>query len=589
MKPHVCLHMIVKDEADIIERCLASVLPHVDAAVIVDTGSTDGTMNILDRVLSASGKPSMFVSLPWKGFAESRTEAMGLARKFARDIATASTDVERGLLGEPDDATWLLFTLDADETLEVEPGFAWPTEGLDAWHMRVDLHGVRFTRTLLTRASTPWRYEGVLHEDVVLDGPYHCGLPVEGALIRSTRDGARAKDPTHYERDAEILLAEHERNPSDARTVFYLANSLRDAGKIEEALKWYDKRALMPGWDQETWACSHERARCMILLGREPKDVLEAHLLAYGCRPGRAETLRQLARYLKQIGAPVVAALFDAEASRTPIPSDLLFVDTQAYAPQPRIGVITAPRPDGTFPLATTLTSCMATDALATPAALRVFSDSLGPVPIPPMVAQEHNDAEGLARIATGGIYGTLNYCRAMEWAAGADGVSVVLEDDVLFSRGWLSRGLALLEAAERATGGAVLLSLHHMFGVLDGVLEDSGISVGEDRLMAAGAHAFPNGSQGIMGRPSTMRAVAGVLRNRMGCETADERATWAMDCGLFRCCQELGLARLFYVHQCMLWHLDGATSTWASKDARWMGDDGAHRAVRKTRHFRPW
>ena len=39
----LCLNMIVRDESAVIERCLASVRPHVDHWVIVDTGSVDDT------------------------------------------------------------------------------------------------------------------------------------------------------------------------------------------------------------------------------------------------------------------------------------------------------------------------------------------------------------------------------------------------------------------------------------------------------------------------------------------------------------------------------------------------------------------
>ena len=51
-----------------------------------------------------------------------------------------------------------------------------------------------------------------------LGGDYH---------IRSRRLGARNRDPRRYARDAEILQAEVDRNPDDARSVFYLAQSYR--------------------------------------------------------------------------------------------------------------------------------------------------------------------------------------------------------------------------------------------------------------------------------------------------------------------------------------------------------------------------
>ena len=47
----ITLCMIVKDEARVIERCLASVLPLIDNWVIVDTGSTDGTQELIKYML----------------------------------------------------------------------------------------------------------------------------------------------------------------------------------------------------------------------------------------------------------------------------------------------------------------------------------------------------------------------------------------------------------------------------------------------------------------------------------------------------------------------------------------------------------
>jgi glycosyltransferase involved in cell wall biosynthesis len=43
----LCLSMIVKNEAAVIARCLESVRPCVGAWAIVDTGSTDGTQQIV--------------------------------------------------------------------------------------------------------------------------------------------------------------------------------------------------------------------------------------------------------------------------------------------------------------------------------------------------------------------------------------------------------------------------------------------------------------------------------------------------------------------------------------------------------------
>ena len=48
------LCMIVKDEAHIIERCLHSVKPLIDKVLIVDTGSSDNTIEVNNIACPAS-------------------------------------------------------------------------------------------------------------------------------------------------------------------------------------------------------------------------------------------------------------------------------------------------------------------------------------------------------------------------------------------------------------------------------------------------------------------------------------------------------------------------------------------------------
>ena len=44
---------IVKNEAAVIERCVKSLLPHIDCAIVVDTGSTDGTPDIIQSLFAS--------------------------------------------------------------------------------------------------------------------------------------------------------------------------------------------------------------------------------------------------------------------------------------------------------------------------------------------------------------------------------------------------------------------------------------------------------------------------------------------------------------------------------------------------------
>jgi glycosyltransferase involved in cell wall biosynthesis len=66
--------MIIKNGADTISEVLNSYLPHVSRIVILDTGSTDGTLEILEKI------PNLILhKSPFQGFSNSRNKCLDLA------------------------------------------------------------------------------------------------------------------------------------------------------------------------------------------------------------------------------------------------------------------------------------------------------------------------------------------------------------------------------------------------------------------------------------------------------------------------------------------------------------------------------
>ena len=295
-RPLICLTMIVKNEEQIIERCLKKARRLFDRWVIVDTGSSDRTMEIIRETLA--DVPGRLVEHAWRGFGDAKTTALAHAQALMESQGYA-------------------LVLDADEILD---GNIPRDLTHDAYSLWMQLNNLRYKNVRLFRLDRKWRYEGVLHEFPSTDGPWLA--ETVDATITSPRDGARGKEPDRYKRDAEALKAaletEAPESPLAARYMFYLAQSYRDSGDDANALLHYQKRVLMgagSNWE-EIYISQLEAARCLGRLGQNPLAE-RMYLEASHTWPDRAEALRSIKRIID-------ARLRTAEAKQ---PVGALFVE----------------------------------------------------------------------------------------------------------------------------------------------------------------------------------------------------------------------------------------------------------------------
>ena len=225
----VCLCMIVKDEAHVIARCLASARPLVDHWIVVDTGSTDGTQEVVRTAMA--GVPGEVVERPWIDFGFNRSEALAIAR-FKADYS---------------------LIIDADDVFVVPPGFTMPA--LDADSYTID---IEYARRLPASADGPQHASMVLPRRVARV-PRVPEAKTSGHLqfrMRINHEGRRSTQSDTYARDAAILARalETETDPFlVARYTFYLAQSYRDSGRHQESLDAYLKRAEMGYWQEEVY------------------------------------------------------------------------------------------------------------------------------------------------------------------------------------------------------------------------------------------------------------------------------------------------------------------------------------------------
>lgn len=145
-QPRLSLCMIVRDEIDCLQRCIDSVKDTVDEIVIVDTGSTDGTLEMAKRYASK------LEQIAWR-------DDFSYARNASIELATGD---------------WIL-QLDADEYLREEscPELLQAIRKLDmlAYNLAVRNHFEEgrceiFYPARLFRRMPSVRYTGKIHEQV---------------------------------------------------------------------------------------------------------------------------------------------------------------------------------------------------------------------------------------------------------------------------------------------------------------------------------------------------------------------------------------------------------------------------------------
>jgi len=266
----ISLCMIVKNEEEVLARCLASVQDIADEIIIVDTGSTDRTKAIAGQFTNK------IYDFQW-------IDDFSAARNISFSLATQAyilwLDADDYLTGQ--DRQLLL---DLKRTLD-------PT--VDSvtmdYHLLVDdagkvLHSIR--RNRLVRRACGFRWIGAVHEY----------LEVSGKVFDSAIAVRHQKEKQHTDRNLRIyrrrLEAGEEFNPRD---LYYFANELKDNAFPEEAVQYYEKfLQTKQGWLEDNIAACLKMAECYGVQGQRDRQ-LQAYQRTLDYDLPRAEACCQMA------------------------------------------------------------------------------------------------------------------------------------------------------------------------------------------------------------------------------------------------------------------------------------------------------
>ena len=308
----ICLSMIVRDEAEILPRLFDSCRGLIDYWVICDTGSTDGTQNVIQAALAEI--PGELHQREWVNFGVNRTEVL--------ELSYEKSDY--------------LLLLDADMTLRRDQALGALTAGA---YLLLQSSGEFVYRTKrLVRGDLRWRYVGSTHEFIETSDGTETVEPLDAAIVEHHADGHSWEHK--FERDIDLLSRDLLGDPTNARAQFYLAQSCRDLATrtgnqhmLANAAEHYQKRVTMSGWDEETYFAKYQLGVLADRMGQWPR-AMEAYISAWENRPERLEAVHALTVGLRERACYRTAHRFARMAANLkplPIPDDILFVAPWVY------------------------------------------------------------------------------------------------------------------------------------------------------------------------------------------------------------------------------------------------------------------
>ena len=299
MPSTICLNMIVKNETKNLKKLFESIHEVIDYYVIHDTGSTDGTPEFIKEMMNSYDISGEIFHEEWKNFGHNRQKALESA--YNSDF-------------NPD----YVFIIDADEEFFYKDKNWFKNLKKDFYNIKRLFGSIEYYQPVLINVRNKnelgWEWKA----------PVHNYLSSKFSKTRENVDknmihiksfcsgGAKSQNVSSeekYLRDAKLLLEDLKENPNNPRSIFYLAQSYRDAKKPEESIKWYKKRLEVKGWTQEKYISCYNIGNLLRQLGKR-EEAFYYYLLSFEYDSSRYECFYEMIKYHRYKGNKKLAYSF---------------------------------------------------------------------------------------------------------------------------------------------------------------------------------------------------------------------------------------------------------------------------------------
>jgi hypothetical protein len=282
----ITLCMIIKNAGPDFEKILESNLPIIDRWCILDTGSTDGTQDVINKVLK--DKKGKLYETPFVDFKTSRNQCLDLAGCHTKFIIML--DDTYSIYG---DLRKFLSEVRGDQFSE-------------SFSLLIQSQDTEYYSNRIIKSKSNLRYIYKIHE--VFPENKNVTIPKNKAYIfdhRSEYMEKRTMDRKKF--DLELLFQEFEESPDDPRALYYIAQTYGCMEDYINQAKYFELRINHPveGYIQEKIDALFELARCYnFKVNCETKELLggeltqsmweyieKLYLQAYALDPKRPDSL----------------------------------------------------------------------------------------------------------------------------------------------------------------------------------------------------------------------------------------------------------------------------------------------------------
>jgi glycosyltransferase involved in cell wall biosynthesis len=320
---HIAVLLMVKNEKKRLHVSLNSIEKFADSLVIFDTGSTDNTIEICREFSERTKIPLRLKEGTFVNFSVSRNESL--------DFADTFDDIDFLLLLDVNDElrNGTQLRKCAEEYIDNKStGFLLCQEWFSGSYDKY--FNVRFIK-----AHQKWRYVGSVHEYIKTFDEENDKHPIvklpDSIVLYQDRTQDDDKSGKRFHRDKELLYTDYKKDPTEPRTVFYLAQTCSCLNQIDEALFYYKIRTTLDGFQEEKFHSLLRSGELSQKLGHDWYDSFVWYMKAYE-HSQRVEPLLFISIYYINIKNWILAYTFLKLACNLFYPKEaILFVNKNDY------------------------------------------------------------------------------------------------------------------------------------------------------------------------------------------------------------------------------------------------------------------